>query len=69
MRELSKVEMTEVSGAGFLSDLLGTVTKDMVTVGDTIIGSITNGFVQTGKVFTDFVFNTVKGFWEGRFTK
>ncbi len=65
MRELSKVEMQEVSGAGFLGDLF----NDVVHVADVTLNSIGNAFVETGKVFTDFVFNTVKGFWEGRYTK
>ncbi|TQI82459.1 hypothetical protein FHU10_2563 [Serratia fonticola] len=65
MRELSKVEMKEVSGAGFLGDLFGDITKSA----DVALNSIGNAFVETGKVFTDFVFNTVKGFWEGRYTK
>lgn len=65
MRELSKVEMQEVSGAGFLSDLFG----DISVAADVAIGSITNIFVESAKIFTDTVFNVVKGFWEGRFTK
>ncbi|MFI8416582.1 hypothetical protein ACQKDS_09020 [Serratia sp. NPDC078593] len=75
MRELSKVEMHEVSGAGFLSDMFGSLSgglfggigKDMNNAGNTIIGSITNGFISGAKVFTDFVFNVVKGFNEGRY--
>ncbi|WP_431224835.1 hypothetical protein ACQ86O_08295 [Serratia sp. L9] len=65
MRELSKVEMNEVSGAGFLSDLLGNISSGA----NVAFGSIANVFVEGAKIFTDTVFNVVKGFWEGRYTK
>ncbi|MGF6192526.1 hypothetical protein [Serratia sp. 2723] len=63
MRELSKVEMQEVSGAGFWSDLMGNLT----TGAEGALKGLGSIFVETGKVFTDFVFNAVKGFWEGRY--
>lgn len=69
MRELSKIEMTEISGAGYLSDLLGSVAKDVTQAANIAVSSIGKSFVEIGKIFTDSVFNVVKGFWEGRYTK
>lgn len=59
MRELSKIEMIEVSGAGYLGDL----AKDITTAAGVAISSISNVFVEASKVFADSVHNTFKNFW------
>ncbi|MEB6336279.1 hypothetical protein [Serratia rhizosphaerae] len=73
MRELSNVEVNEVSGGAgldsILGGLLGGVVGSISKGAESILASFTNAAKGVGKIFTDGVFNLVRGFWEGRYTK
>ncbi|AGB83554.1 hypothetical protein D781_3331 [Serratia sp. FGI94] len=74
MRELSNVEVNEVSGGivgldGIFGGILGGVVGSITQGAESILDSITNAAKGVGKIFTDGVFNLVRGFWEGRYTK
>ncbi|WBF46612.1 hypothetical protein [Serratia rubidaea] len=74
MRELSNVEVNAVSGGadgvgGILGGLLGGLVGSITKGAESILDSFTNAAKGVGKIFTDGVFNLVRGFWEGRYTK
>ncbi|AML57451.1 hypothetical protein AXX16_1738 [Serratia rubidaea] len=48
-----------------MGGLVGSITKGA----ESILDSFTNAAKGVGKIFTDGVFNLVRGFWEGRYTK